>query len=73
MCAAPEELCPSFRAVRIKRSSCSALFGEAVRVGLASSLPLEVLSKLDNEEDLAVIMDPPSASAYISSSALLCQ
>ena len=73
----------------IKRSPCSALSGEEVRVGHGSNLvfyglstitvisgrlPQEVLSKLDNEKDLlAVIMDPPSTSVNISSNALFCQ
>ena len=59
----------------IKRSPCSVLFGEEVRVGLTtSSLPQEVLSKLDNEENfLDVIMDQSSTSIIIISNALLCQ
>ena len=44
-----------------KRSPYSALFGEEVCMGLTtSSLPQEVLSNPDNEEDLAVIMNHSS-------------
>ena len=59
----------------IKRCPRSAFLGEELRVGLATSpLPQQVVSKLDNEEDLlAVIMDQLSTSVNISSSALLFQ
>ena len=53
-----------------KRSPYSVSFGEEARVGItAFSLPQEVLSKPDSEEDLlAVIMDQPAILVYISSS-----
>ena len=53
-----------------KRSPYSASFGEEARVGITTfSLPQEVLSKPDSEEDLlAVFMDQPSILVYISSS-----
>ena len=72
VCAVPET---SVHLSGIKRSPCSALVGGEVHVGLAtSSLPQEVLSKLDNEEDLrAVIMDQPSTSTNISSNVLRVQ
>ena len=55
----------------IKRSPCSALLGEEVRVPTASSLSLKVLSKLDSEEDLLdVIRDQPSTSTSTTSSTL---
>ena len=55
----------------IKRSPYPALFGDEVRVGLTSSMPQKVLSKLDSEEDLlAVVMDQLSTSTSITSSTL---
>ena len=61
----------------IKRSPYSALFCEEVRVVLTSSMPKEVLSKLDSKEGLLdVIMDQPSeepSSSNIRSSALRFQ